>query len=149
MLAVAASRTPAGSGVSLRYGDAMRLPFPDANFDACTIGFGLRNLQDYQAGLHEMARVLRPGGRLAILELTPVKRSAFGRFFNLLFGRIVPLAGWVVTGDRRAYRYLPESVSAFPDARQLAAMMSRAGLVDIRWRYFGAGTVALHSGVKP
>src|SRR5690606_41683158 len=87
MLEVAALRTPANAGVSLRYGDALDLPFPNASFDACTIGFGLRNLPDYQAALHEMARVLRPGGRLVILELTPVVRPLFGALFDFYFGR--------------------------------------------------------------
>jgi demethylmenaquinone methyltransferase/2-methoxy-6-polyprenyl-1,4-benzoquinol methylase len=149
MLDVAALRTPANAGVSLRYGDAMDLPFPAETFDACTIGFGLRNLPDYQACLREMARVLRPGGRLVVLELTPHDRPVFGPLFDLYFGRIVPLVGWLVTGDRDAYRYLPESVCAFPDAGRLAGMMSRAGLVEVRWRYFAGGSVALHTGVKP
>lgn len=149
MLEVAALRTPANAGVSLRYGDALDLPFPNASFDACTIGFGLRNLPDYQAALHEMARVLRPGGRLVILELTPVVRPLFGALFDFYFGRIVPLLGWAVTGDRDAYRYLPESARTFPDAYALAAMMGRAGLVDIRWRFLGGGSVAMHVGAKP
>jgi demethylmenaquinone methyltransferase/2-methoxy-6-polyprenyl-1,4-benzoquinol methylase len=148
MLQFAALGIEPGSGICLMYADAMALPFADGAFDACTIGFGLRNLPDFQAGLYEMARVLRPGGRLVVLELTPVATPLFGRLFEMYFGRIVPLLGRLVTGDREAYRYLPESARAFPDARRLAAMMDRAGLVDIRWRFFGGGTVALHVGVK-
>jgi demethylmenaquinone methyltransferase/2-methoxy-6-polyprenyl-1,4-benzoquinol methylase len=149
MLDIAARRTPPGACISLRYGDALDLPFSDASFDACTIGFGLRNLPDFQAGLHEMARVLRAGGRLVVLELSPPSRPLFGPLFEIYFGKLVPLVGWLVTGDREAYRYLPESLRAFPDAYTLARMMSRAGLVDIRWRFLGGSSVALHVGIKP
>jgi demethylmenaquinone methyltransferase/2-methoxy-6-polyprenyl-1,4-benzoquinol methylase len=148
MLERAALAIEPEAGISLMYADAMALPFPERSFDACTIGFGLRNLPDYQAGLHELARVLAPGGRLGVLELTPLRRPLFGRMFDMYFDWAVPLLGELVTGDREAYRYLPESARAFPDARRLAAMMSQAGLVDIRWRFFGGGTVALHVGAK-
>lgn len=135
-------------GIELSYADVMDLPFDDGTFDACTIGFGLRNLPDYQLGIRELTRVLAPGGRLVILELSPVSSRVFGTLFGLYFGKAVPVAGWLVTGDRDAYRYLPESVQAFPDAPGLAAMMNGAGLCDVRWRYFGRRTVALHVGRK-
>lgn len=149
MLARAASRLASLEGVQLQFADVMNLPFEDGAFDACTIGFGLRNLPDFQQGVVEMARVLEPGGRLVILEITPVEDSRFGVIFEPYFSRVVPLVGGLITGDRRAYRYLPESVRNFPNAARLAAMMHAAGLTAIRWRYFGAGTVALHVGVKP
>lgn len=148
MLTQAASNLAGSDSVSLLYADVMELPFEPGTFDVCTIGFGLRNLPDYQAGLAEMTRVLAPGGRLVLLELTPVESGPFGRLFDVYFGSIVPLLGWLITGDHAAYRYLPESVRAFPDARTLAAMMHRAGLTDIRWRLLGGGSVALHVGVK-
>ena len=149
MLERAATRVKASGEISLRWADVMDLPFEDDTFDACTIGFGLRNLSDYRLGVQEMVRVIGPGGRLVILELTPGARGAFGRLFDFYFGRMVPLLGWVVSGDLEAYRYLPESVRAFPDARTLARIMNDAGLVDLKWRHFGGGTVALHVGRKP
>jgi demethylmenaquinone methyltransferase / 2-methoxy-6-polyprenyl-1,4-benzoquinol methylase len=149
MLIGAASRLAGCDAIHLLHGDVMQLPFNDGAFDACTIGFGLRNLPDYQLGIDELARVLAPGGRLIVLELSPLPESWFGRLFELFFGRGVPIVGGVVTGDRGAYRYLPESVRNFPDAATLAGMMHNAGLANIRWRYFGAGSVALHVGDKP
>ena len=148
MLERAASRAKARGGISLLYADVMDLPFDDDTFDACTIGFGLRNLPDYRLGVKEMARVVAPGGRLVILELTPGARGAFGQLFDFYFGRVVPQLGSIVGGDRAAYSYLPESVRTFPDADALARMMHDAGLVDIRWRFFGGRTVALHVGTK-
>lgn len=149
MLERAASNLRRCPGVRVLYADVMELPFDDGSFDACTIGFGLRNLPDYQAGIAEMARVLAPGGRLVILELTPQADSLFRTLFRPYFERIVPALGGLIAGDRAAYRYLPESVHNFPDAAKLAGMMHAAGLVDIRWRYAGVGSVALHVGTKP
>lgn len=135
--------------ISLRRADAMDLPFSDDYFDACTVGFGLRNLPDYQAGLCEMVRVIRPGGRLAVLEITPYTGGLLARPFSFYFDRVVPLVGAVVAGDREAYSYLPRSAAAFPEARELADMMLAAGLRPVRWRRLGGGSVALHLGVKP
>jgi demethylmenaquinone methyltransferase/2-methoxy-6-polyprenyl-1,4-benzoquinol methylase len=135
--------------VMLAVGDALRLPFPDGTFDACTVAFGLRNMADYEAALREMTRVLRPGGRLVCLELTPYRvpilRAAFGWYFT----RVVPLVGGLLSGDRAAYRYLPSSVAAFPPADALDALLRRAGLVAVAHRRLGAGTVAMHVGEKP
>lgn len=135
--------------IELVCADAMRLPFPDATFDACTIGFGLRNLPDYQAGIAEMARVLRPGGRVVILETTPVQQPWLAPLFHLYFDRIVPLIGGLVSGDRDAYGYLPRSTGAFPDAETLAGMLASAGLAEVRVRRLMLGTVALHVAVRP
>jgi demethylmenaquinone methyltransferase/2-methoxy-6-polyprenyl-1,4-benzoquinol methylase len=148
MLIRAASNLASVDEVSLLYADVMELPFESNTFDACTIGFGLRNLPDYRAGIAEMTRVLVPGGRLVILELTPMRNLWFELPFDFYFGRVVPLVGWLVAGDIAAYRYLPDSVRAFPDAPTLAGMMHNAGLTKIRWRIFGGGSVALHVGVK-
>ena len=137
-----------GSRIVLLRSDAMRLPFPDATFDACTVAFGLRNMIDYQAAVSEMARVLRPGGRLVILEMTPVRNPLFRTVFGIYFDRIVPFVGGVISGDPEAYSYLPRSVSAFPDARRLGLMMRRAGLEQVRFKLLMMGTVALHVGVK-
>lgn len=130
-------------------GDAMKLPFANGEFDACTVSFGLRNMAGYQEALTEMSRVLRPGGRLVCLELTPCRTPILGRMFGWYFSTIVPAIGGIVSGDREAYRYLPASVEGFPDARSLAAMMANADLTGIKWKLLGVGTVALHVGVKP
>lgn len=135
--------------VALLVGDAMRLPFPDGAFDAVTVAFGLRNMAGYGAALAEMARVLRPGGRLVVLELTPMRRPVLGRLFGWYFGRVVPLAGGLISGDRAAYAYLPRSVAAFPPAEELAALMRASGLTLVAYALRGAGTVAIHHGDKP
>ena len=129
-------------------GDAMAMPFPDATFDACTVGFGLRNMPDYAAALTEMARVVRPGGRLVCLEMTPLRVPLVGTVVDWGFRAVLPLVGGAVSGDADAYRYLPASVAAFPDVRALAALMRTAGFEPVRWRRFGAGTVALHVGTR-
>jgi demethylmenaquinone methyltransferase/2-methoxy-6-polyprenyl-1,4-benzoquinol methylase len=135
--------------LSLLVGDAMRLPFPDRTFDAVTVAFGLRNMPDYAAALREMARVLRPGGRVVVLELTPMRRPILGRLFGLYFGRIVPFAGGLISGDRAAYSYLPRSVAAFPPAEDLAELMRSTGLTNVCYELRGAGTVAIHHATRP
>jgi len=126
-------------------GDALALPFPDGTFDAATVGFGVRNVADLEAGLRELRRVLRPGGRLAILEITQ-PRGLLKPFFSLWFDRIVPLLGKVLPGGS-AYTYLPASVKRFPDAEALADLMQTHGFVDVRFRLLGGSIVALHTGV--
>jgi demethylmenaquinone methyltransferase/2-methoxy-6-polyprenyl-1,4-benzoquinol methylase len=128
--------------------DALALPVEDGSFDAATIAFGLRNLPDFEAGFRELARVVRPGGRVVCLELTQPRPAIWAKTFRALFGRLAPLAGRLYgVGD--TYRYLPESLDGFPDAPHLAAIMRRAGLVDVRIRRFGLATVALHVGRVP
>lgn len=148
MLAAAAVKTVPDPAIALAQGDAMRLPFPDATFDAVTIGFGLRNLPDYAAAVAEMARVLRPGGRLVVLEMTPLRRPLLRRAFDLYFSHVVPVIGGIVSGDREAYGYLPRSVGAFPPANELVAIFRRAGLRNVRYELLALGTVALHVGIK-
>lgn len=138
-----------GQTVCWAVGDALALPFPEGTFDACTVSFGLRNMADYAAALREMGRVLRPGGRLVCLELTPLRLPVIGPLFGWYFRRIVPLVGGLLSGDRDAYRYLPSSVAAFPAAAELAALMGQAGFVDVSYRRLGGGTVALHVATKP
>jgi demethylmenaquinone methyltransferase/2-methoxy-6-polyprenyl-1,4-benzoquinol methylase len=127
-------------------GDATDLPFPDAAFDAVTVGFGIRNLDDMESGLRELARVLRPGGRLGCLEITR-PRGALRPFFRLWFDGLVPLAGRVLPGGS-AYTYLPASVRRFPGPDDLAGAMERAGFSAIRWKLLGGGIVALHTAVN-
>jgi demethylmenaquinone methyltransferase/2-methoxy-6-polyprenyl-1,4-benzoquinol methylase len=126
-------------------GDVLALPFPDGSFDAATVGFGVRNVADLEAGVAELARVLRPGGRLAILEITR-PRGVLRPFFSLWFDRIVPLLGKVLPGGS-AYTYLPASVKRFPDAEALAELMRAHGFGDVRFRLLGGSIVALHTGV--
>lgn len=125
-------------------GDAMALPFPDASFDAVTVGFGLRNMPSYPGALREMARVLLPGGTLVCLETTPLTIPALRFVFDWCFSRVVPLIGGLLTGDRDAYAYLPASAAAFPNADALGRMMLDAGFARVRYLRLGGGTVALH-----
>jgi demethylmenaquinone methyltransferase/2-methoxy-6-polyprenyl-1,4-benzoquinol methylase len=148
MVRAAAAKVRGHPDVALVVGDALCLPFANAQFDACTAAFGLRNMADYEAALWEMGRVLRPGGRLVCLELTPYRRPVLGRLFRWYFSRVVPLVGGLMSGDRDAYRYLPRSAAAFPAAGELAELMRRAGLTDVSWSSLGGGTVALHVGTK-
>ena len=135
------------SQVSFEWADALELPYEDAGFDAVTVGFGVRNLADLDTGLREMARVLRPGGRLVILEITQPQRPPLSIFFSLWFDRVVPLLG-TVAGDRAAYTYLPESVKRFPPPEGLAASMEEAGFERIRYTVLAGGIIAIHSGVR-
>ena len=127
-------------------GDVLALPFADGEFDAATVGFGVRNVQDLEAALRELARVVRVGGRLACLEITR-PRGVLRPFFRLWFDGIVPLAGRVLPGGA-AYAYLPASVRRFPGPEDLAAAMRRAGFADVRWRLLGGGIVAVHTAVR-
>jgi demethylmenaquinone methyltransferase/2-methoxy-6-polyprenyl-1,4-benzoquinol methylase len=125
-------------------GDMLALPFPDASFDAATVGFGIRNLAELERGLEELRRVLRPGGRLAVLEITR-PRGALRPFFALWFDGLVPLVGRVLPGGD-AYTYLPASVRRFPPAEELAALLRSAGFAEVRFRLLGGSIVALHTG---
>ncbi len=128
-------------------GDALALPFSDGEFDAATVGFGVRNLADLEAGLRELARVLRPGGKLAVLEITR-PRGVLRPFFRLWFDVLVPFAGKVLPGGQ-AYTYLPASVRRFPGPDDLSALFERAGFEAVRYRLLGGGIVALHVGIRP
>jgi len=135
------------AGARFEWADALRLPYDDGRFDAVTVGFGVRNLSDLDAGLAEMARVLRPGGRLVVLEITQPTRPPLSTFYSLWFDRAVPVLGRLAD-DPEAYSYLPESVRSFPSPRGLAAKMDAAGLGGIRWTVLAGGIIAIHSGSR-
>ncbi len=132
--------------VPLLAADALALPFADATFACVTSAFLLRNLADLAAGLAEMRRVTRPGGLVAALEITRPGVPGWDALFGLYFNRLVPLIGAVVARDRAAYTYLPQSVERFVTPAELARLMTRAGLRDVRYRRLGLGTLALHVG---
>jgi len=141
-----ASQRGAG-GVRFEWADALSLPYDAGRFDAVTVGFGVRNLANLERGLGEMARVLRPGGRLVVLEITQPTRPPLSAFYSLWFDRIVPLLG-SFSSDAAAYSYLPESVRSFPGPSRLAELMDGAGLKRIRWTVLAGGIIAIHSGVR-
>jgi demethylmenaquinone methyltransferase/2-methoxy-6-polyprenyl-1,4-benzoquinol methylase len=128
-------------------GNALDLPYASNRFDAATVGFGARNFSDLDRGLAEMARVVKPGGRVVVLEITTPHKPPLSTFYSLWFDRIVPLIGRV-TGENEAYTYLPNSVKRFPGPEGLAAAMERAGLREIRWILTAGGIIALHVGTK-
>lgn len=134
--------------IRLIVGDALDLPLRENAFAAVTIAFGLRNLPDRQAGLQEMVRVLRPGGLVAVLEFSKMDRPIIGPVFRFYFNRVIPFIGGIVSGNPGAYRYLPESVDAFPDPVQLGQEMLHAGLVNVRYRPMTFGIAWLHVGEK-
>jgi demethylmenaquinone methyltransferase/2-methoxy-6-polyprenyl-1,4-benzoquinol methylase len=132
--------------VRFETGNALALPYADGEFDATTVGFGARNFSDLERGLREMARVVRPGGRVVVLEITTPTRPPLSSFFEVWFDRVVPALGRLA-GDAQAYSYLPSSVRRFPGPRELAEAMSRCGLRDIRWVLTAGGIIAFHVGV--
>jgi len=131
--------------VEFEQGNALDLPYEDASFDAATVGFGARNFSDLARGLAEITRVVRPGGRVVVLEMTTPGRPPLSWFFRLWFDGLVPLMGRIA-GDPDAYSYLPSSVRRFPGARGLAAAMAAVGLVRVRWVITAGGIIAIHSG---
>jgi demethylmenaquinone methyltransferase / 2-methoxy-6-polyprenyl-1,4-benzoquinol methylase len=136
------------SDVEFAWADALDLPHPDDSFDAVTVAFGVRNLADLPRGIAELARVLRPGGRLVILEITQPQRPPLSVFHALWFDHVVPLLGRLA-GDSAAYSYLPQSVRNFPPPEDLAELMHVGGLERIRWTLLAGGIIAIHSGVSP
>jgi demethylmenaquinone methyltransferase / 2-methoxy-6-polyprenyl-1,4-benzoquinol methylase len=140
MLELARRKAPE---LRFEHGNALALPYDDDSFDAATVGFGARNFSDLPQGLREMARVVRPGGRVVILEITTPERPPLSWFLRLWFDRLVPMLGRVA-GDSDAYSYLPSSVRRFPNARGLGAAMSAVGMIDVRWLVTAGGIIAIH-----
>ena len=128
--------------------DALHLPLRDGSLDLITVAFGFRNLANYESGLTEMRRVLRPGGMAAILEFSTPPNAAFGAVYNLYSRRVLPRIGGLISGTPEAYRYLPESVRKFPSAPELADKMREAGFDGVSFEYLTGGIAALHLGCK-
>jgi demethylmenaquinone methyltransferase/2-methoxy-6-polyprenyl-1,4-benzoquinol methylase len=141
------ARAKAGPRVRFESGNALALEYPDGAFDAATVGFGARNFSDLERGLSEMARVVRPGGRVVVLEITTPQRPPLSTFFQLWFDHAIPVLGRIV--DSQAYSYLPSSVKRFPGPEELAEVMWRCGLREIRYVLTAGGIIALHVGVVP
>jgi demethylmenaquinone methyltransferase/2-methoxy-6-polyprenyl-1,4-benzoquinol methylase len=149
MLALAQEKAAkAGVQPGWTSGDALRLPFPSATFDAIVTGFALRNVTDIPAAFAEMARVTRPGGRVACLEIAKPRTPLFRQLFALYFYRFVPIVGELVTGQRSAYTYLPHSLTAFLTPDEIVEVMGQTGWREVRYRRLMLGTVAVHVGVR-
>jgi demethylmenaquinone methyltransferase/2-methoxy-6-polyprenyl-1,4-benzoquinol methylase len=144
MLERARAKAP---GLAWEWGNALELPYASGRFDAATVGFGARNFSDLERGLAEMTRVVKPGGRVVVLEITTPRKPPLSTFYRVWFDHVVPLIGRL-TGEQEAYTYLPSSVRRFPGPEGLAAAMQRAGLSDIRWVLTAGGIIALHVGAK-
>ena len=147
MIDVAQRRFAGRQGLEYVVGDALALPTEDGSFDAATIAFGMRNLPDYRRGFEEMARSVRPGGRVLCLEIAR-PRSRLARFMRWWFDRIVPLIG-TVAGQGSAYAYLVRSVQSYPSPERVADIMREAGLRDVTWQGLTGGIVTLHAGTVP
>ncbi|MGV0626984.1 demethylmenaquinone methyltransferase [Mycolicibacter minnesotensis] len=139
----------AGRDVPKVAGDATKLPFDDEVFDAVTISFGLRNVVDHTAGLREMARVTRPGGRLVVCEFSTPRLPVFATVYKEYLMRALPAVARAVSSNPEAYVYLAESIRAWPDQQELAAQIADSGWSDVSWRNLTGGIVALHSARKP
>jgi len=145
MLELARAKAPQ---IRFDQGSALELPYADGEFAAATVGFGARNFSDLGRGLAEMRRVVRPGGRVVVLEITTPQRPPLSWFFRFWFDTAVPALGRFA-GDSDAYTYLPNSVRRFPGPRDLGAELVEAGLTDVRWVLTAGGIIAIHSGTVP
>lgn len=147
MLSIGAKKA-AGFPITLQTGDACALSFDDGSFDAVSAAFGVRNFEDVERGVGEMARVLRPGGSMVVLEFSTPRNGLFAGLFRCYFHRLLPAIGGMISGDRNAYRYLPESVDGFPAPDEFLKLMERAGITNGRARRLTGGIACLYTGVK-
>ena len=134
---------------NVKQGEAEALPFEDSSFEAVTIAFGLRNLTSVEAGFNELRRVLKPGGRVAVLEFSKPKAPVLRSIFRIYFTKLLPLFGGLISGSKSAYEYLPDSVSRFPEQEELATMMNPAGFTEVSYQNLTGGIAALHLGTRP
>jgi demethylmenaquinone methyltransferase/2-methoxy-6-polyprenyl-1,4-benzoquinol methylase len=132
--------------IDLKFGDATALPFEDNTFDGAIIAFGIRNVQDYKKGISEMGRVVKKGGRVVILEFTTVQNPFIKPFYRFYISKVLPFIGEVVSGKKGAYKYLPESMLAFPSPDELKKTMEETGLKDVRYYKLTFGIAAVHVG---
>lgn len=149
MLAIAKGKnTKNQTSIPYTEADGMNLSFPDKSFDAVTIAFGLRNFSNWENGLRELRRVLKTGGKIAVLEFSTPIIPGFRQLFQFYFSNILPRIGGAVSGSRGAYEYLPDSVSRFPDQKNLAKMMNEIGFSDVEYKNLTGGIAAIHTGIK-
>jgi demethylmenaquinone methyltransferase / 2-methoxy-6-polyprenyl-1,4-benzoquinol methylase len=149
MLAIARQKAKTQTlEIPFEEGDALNLPYADSSFDSLSCAFGFRNFADFRRGLQEFYRVLRPGGRCVILEFPPPPENLLGQAYGLYFRHVLPFVGGVISGRPEAYRYLPESVIAFPKPQVLANLMREVGF-EPRFKVLSAGLAAIHVGIKP
>ena len=144
----AKSAAEANSRLPFLESDALQLPFADESFDLVTAAFGFRNLANYEDGLREMRRILKPGGTIGILEFTEPPVGLFGDFYRWYFRKILPKVGGAISGDAAAYKYLPSSVARFFRPEELCELMRGVGLQNVEAAVWTGGTVALHTGIK-
>ncbi|HWN12106.1 MAG TPA: bifunctional demethylmenaquinone methyltransferase/2-methoxy-6-polyprenyl-1,4-benzoquinol methylase UbiE [Pyrinomonadaceae bacterium] len=150
MLEIASAKSSKrGANIPFIEGDALALPFRDRSFDGVTIAFGLRNLADVKLGLIELLRVVKPGGRVAVLEFSKPKYALLRGLFRVYFTKLLPLVGGLISGSRGAYQYLPDSVSRFPDQNELSSLMGEAGFEEVTYKNLTGGIAALHLGRRP
>lgn len=150
MLDIAASKSlKREARIPFIEGDALSLPFRDCSFDGVTIAFGLRNLAELESGLRELLRVLRPGGQVAVLEFSKPRYAIFRGLFKVYFTKLLPLVGGLISGSRGAYQYLPDSVSRFPDQKELSVLMREAGFEEVTYKNLTGGIAALHLARRP
>jgi demethylmenaquinone methyltransferase/2-methoxy-6-polyprenyl-1,4-benzoquinol methylase len=135
--------------IDLKEGDSENIPFSDDSFDVAMVAFGLRNFADPLKGLSEMQRVIRPGGLLMILEFSKPSKFPLRQIYFFYFRHLLPLIGRLVSGDRKAYRYLHDSVMLFPDNEQLTGLMTKAGLTGVRQKKLTGGIASIYTGLKP
>ena len=147
MLSLAAGKLP--RQITLVEGDALSLPFKEGTFDVVTIAFGLRNLSDISSGLKELRRILKPKGRVAVLEFSRPSNPVLRMLFGIYFRNLLPLLGGIISGSRSAYTYLPSSVAQFPDQQQLAGLIEQAGFDRVSYENLSGGIAALHLGRRP
>jgi demethylmenaquinone methyltransferase/2-methoxy-6-polyprenyl-1,4-benzoquinol methylase len=148
VLALDKARHQHARRLTLAEADALRLPFASNSFDAVTVAFGLRNLESIEGGLTEILRVLKPGGRTAVLEFSQPVVPIFRELFQFYFLKILPRIGALISGSQGAYTYLPQSVQNFPDQKRLAALMTSVGYSNVRYHNLWGGIAALHLGER-